>query len=88
MVEAISGRIPALDVLDETSPPDLDTILSLHADTESYFRGFHSECEKVDDYYFGRNDIATPMLLSMYLSVHPEAKQEQKNSRSFTTVYG
>ena len=60
MVTKISGRIPAIDVLEESSAPGLDEILSLQRDTESYFRGFHAECEKVDDYYFGRNEIATP----------------------------
>jgi|TARA_R110000822_G_scaffold128877_5_gene264829 hypothetical protein len=60
MVNKIAGRIPAIDVLEESSPPDLDEILSLQHNTESYFAGFHAECEKVDDYYFGRNEIATP----------------------------
>ena len=29
MVNKIAGRIPAIDVLEESSPPDLDEILSL-----------------------------------------------------------
>ena len=51
MVGMISGRIPALDILEEVDPPSLDDVIGLLHETQTYFRGFHAECEKVDDYY-------------------------------------
>jgi hypothetical protein len=51
-------RVPALAVLTEESAPSLDEIQSLADPAMTYFKGFHGECAKADNYYFGRNAVS------------------------------
>lgn len=57
-----NGRvvIAGVDTVQADTPPSLEYILSLFSDARNYFQGFHNECNKVDDYYYGRNAIPAP----------------------------
>jgi hypothetical protein len=52
--------IPGIDTVEMEQPPSLDYILGLKADNMTYYQAFHSNCKKVDDYFYELNAVPAP----------------------------
>ena len=59
MTTQTEDRIPAQAVIDNQEPT-LDEVRDIFSGSEEYFRSFHHDCENVDDYYYGRNEVPAP----------------------------